>query len=101
MIFPESDLFGWVTYLVMFTLVISLIFAAIRLLKGPTLPDRVIALDLIAYLTIGFVGTYAIAFDKLVLLDAATVLALIAFLGTLAFARYVQNASKKTEGESK
>lgn len=98
MILPETDLFSWVTYLVMFTLAISLIFATIRLLKGPTLPDRVIALDLIAYLTIGFVGTYAISFDKLVLLDAATVLALIAFLGTIAFARYVQNASRKTEG---
>ncbi len=101
MILPESDIFSWITYLVLILLGISLIFATIRLLKGPTLSDRVIALDLIAYLSIGIIATYAIYSDKPSLLDAGTVLALVAFLGTLAFARYVQNATRKTEEEAK
>jgi multicomponent Na+:H+ antiporter subunit F len=101
MIFPESDLFSWVTYIVLITLGVSLAIASIRIFRGPSLPDRVIALDLVAYITIGFIATYAIHTDKPALLDAATVLALIAFLATAAFARYVQNTSSKPEGDNK
>jgi multicomponent Na+:H+ antiporter subunit F len=71
-------------------LCLSLLLAFIRLLKGPSLPDRVVALDLIAYIVICFIATYTIATGKEAFLDAAIVLALIAFLGTTAFARYVQ-----------
>ena len=70
-------------------LCISIVLAFYRVIKGPSLPDRVVALDLIAYLVIGFIATYCIASDQPVYLDAAIVLALIAFLGTIAFARYV------------
>lgn len=97
MILPELEILEWVTYSVLVVLGISLAIASIRLLKGPSLPDRVIALDLIAYITIGFIATYAISTSRPALLDAATVLALIAFLATAAFARYVQNSTSKSE----
>lgn len=65
----------------------------VRLIRGPSLPDRVVALDTMAYLAIGFIAVYTLVTRQSVLLDAATTLALIAFLGTVAFARYVQQAS--------
>lgn len=74
---------------------ISLLLSLIRVIMGPSLPDRVVALDLIAFLVIGFIATYSIAVDQPVFLDAAIVLALIAFLGTLAFARYVRSTNAK------
>jgi multicomponent Na+:H+ antiporter subunit F len=78
-------------------LCLSLLLAFIRLLKGPTLPDRVVALDLIAYIVICFIATYTIATGKEAFLDAAIVLALIAFLGTTAFARYVQQVAQTSK----
>lgn len=67
----------------------------VRLIRGPSLPDRVVALDTMAYLAIGFIAVYTLVTRQSVLLDAATTLALIAFLGTVAFARYVQQASHR------
>lgn len=94
-----NDLFGLITTVVLVVLSISLIIATIRLIKGPSLSDRVIALDLIAFITIGFIATYAISSSKPALMDAATVLALVAFLGTTAFARYIQNAKNEASEE--
>jgi len=68
----------------------AIILAFIRLLRGPSLPDRVVALDLITTLGIGVIGVYAIATDQAVLLDVAMVLALTAFLGAVAFAYYME-----------
>lgn len=75
---------------------ISLLLALFRIVMGPSLPDRVVALDLVAFLVIGFIATYSIAVDQPVFLDAAIVLALIAFLGTIAFARYIRYTNTQT-----
>jgi multicomponent Na+:H+ antiporter subunit F len=69
---------------------LALFLAFIRLVRGPTLPDRVVALDLMAVLTVGMIAAYAVATDHPILLDPATVLALVGFLGTVAFARYLE-----------
>lgn len=71
-------------------LVLALALAFTRLVKGPTLPDRVVALDLIATVVVGFTCTYAIGTNQQVFLDVAIVLALIAFLSTVAFAQYLE-----------
>lgn len=63
--------------------------AAVRLFRGPDLPDRAVALDLIATIVIGFIAVYAIAADRAVLLGPALALSLLAFLGTVAFSRYI------------
>ena len=70
----------------------AIILAFVRLVRGPSVPDRVVALDLIAVLVVAVVATYNIATDQPVLFDAAIVLALVAFLGTVAFARYVERS---------
>jgi multicomponent Na+:H+ antiporter subunit F len=76
----------------MLTIAMALAFA--RLVRGPTLPDRVIALDLFAILSTGFLTIYAIDSEQRVFLDVAIVLALIAFLGTVAFALYMERRSR-------
>lgn len=73
-------------------LTIAVLLAFARLLRGPSLPDRVVALDLITTLMIGIIAVYAIGTDEPVLLDLAVVLALISFLGTVAFAHYVERS---------
>jgi multicomponent Na+:H+ antiporter subunit F len=69
---------------------VAILLAAVRLIRGPSLPDRVVALDLISILVAGTTAIYAIASGQAVLLDVATILALISFLGTVAFARYIE-----------
>jgi Multisubunit Na+/H+ antiporter, MnhF subunit len=69
---------------------VAIMLAAFRLIRGPSLPDRVVALDLISILAAGITAIYAIASGQAVFLDVATILALVSFLGTVAFARYVE-----------
>jgi multicomponent Na+:H+ antiporter subunit F len=71
----------------------------LRLILGPRLPDRVVALDLIAYLAIGFIGLYTIWSDEAAFLDVAIALALVVFLATVAFARFAEQQHRSRQGE--
>ncbi|MAS37275.1 MAG: cation:proton antiporter [Anaerolineaceae bacterium] len=77
-------------HIVLPVLSVAIVLAVIRLVRGPKMPDRVVALDLMVTLGIGVIAVYAIATQQAVFLDVATVLALISFLGTTAFAAYLQ-----------
>ncbi|KYG05455.1 cation:proton antiporter [Sorangium cellulosum] len=69
---------------------VAFVVAFIRLLHGPSLPDRVVAMDLMATVGSGGIALYAMVTDQGILLDAVMVLSLIFFLGTIAFAYYLQ-----------
>lgn len=69
---------------------IAMLFAMVRLLMGPSLADRVVALDLIAALAVGVIVVYSIYTREPMLLRAAIVVALIVFVGTVAFAMYLE-----------
>lgn len=71
-------------------LIIAVVLSFIRLVRGPSLPDRVVALDLMSTLGIGVIAAYAIASEQAIYLDVASILALISFLGTIAFAYYIE-----------
>lgn len=73
---------------------VALVLAFIRLVRGPTLPDRVVALDLIMIQAVAIIALYDIATNEHIFLDVAIVLALIAFLGTVAFARYIERRAQ-------
>jgi multicomponent Na+:H+ antiporter subunit F len=80
--------------LVLFGLLIaSMALALVRLVRGPSLPDRVVALDLIAITAVGMIGVYTVSTEQPIYIDEAMVLALIAFLGTTAFAHSIEKGS--------
>jgi len=68
---------------------VGLVLTFYRIVRGPSLPDRVVALDLMATFIIAISAVYSIASGQPSYLDAALVLALITFLGTVAFAYYL------------
>lgn len=72
----------------------AILFTLIRLVCGPSAPDRVIALDLLATFGIGVVTIEALAFNDPIYIDVALILALVAFLGTIAFAYYLEKGVK-------
>ncbi len=69
---------------------LAVLLSLVRLIRGPSLPDRVVALDLIGTITVGIIGTYCVMSNQRVFLIVAVVLALITFLGTVALAYYVE-----------
>ncbi|AQQ66605.1 multiple resistance and pH regulation protein F [Microbulbifer agarilyticus] len=75
-----------------------------RIARGPTLADRVVALDVLNILAVAYCALLAISSGRDVYLDAAIALALVAFLVTVAFGRFVERLAEeevlaKTEGE--
>lgn len=72
----------------------SLFLALIRLVRGPTLPDRVVALDLMGVMTVGMIAAYAVTANQPLLLDPAAVLALVGFLSTAAFSRFLERRAR-------
>ena len=79
-----------VTQFALMTLGVALLLAVVRLLRGPTLPDRIVAMDLVGVLVIGLIVVLSASTDVRATLDAAIVIALIGFVGTVAYATYVQ-----------
>ena len=79
-----------VTGLVMFILALAAAIAFVRLLKGPSLPDRVVATDLLGTLSVGLLVVGAAASGQRAFLDAAIIIALIAFVSNVAYARFIE-----------
>ena len=71
----------------------AMVIAFARLVRGPSLPDRVVALDLISVIVMAFICVYAVRFNQPTFLDVAIILALLTFLGTVAFAYYLERRS--------
>ena len=80
--------------IVLGVLALAAVLGFVRLLRGPSLPDRVVAFDLLATVGVGISAVYSIAHNQPVFLDVAVVLALISFVGTVAFARYIEKRLK-------
>ena len=75
---------------------------AFRVIRGPTLPDRVVALDMLVSIAIGFIAVLAIRTGFSLYIDIAIALGLVGFLATVAFARFVlsQGMQPGEEGEA-
>ena len=78
-----------------FMLSLALLLAFVRLAMGPSVADRVVALDLIGVLSVGIIILYSVATALPVFLDAAIALALVSFAGTIAFARYIERSARR------
>jgi multicomponent Na+:H+ antiporter subunit F len=68
----------------------ALLLALYRLAKGPTLPDRIVSLELTSMLSVGIILVVIVEGGVTVLLDVAIVLSLVAFLGTIVFASFLE-----------
>ena len=81
--------FGVVVWVVIAVLLVSVLLAVVRVLHGPTLPDRVTALELVNALAVAFIAVHTLWSGQVAFIDASVALALIAFVSTIAFARFV------------
>jgi len=94
-IFASTKMVALTTQIVLAVLVFSLALAFLRLVIGPSLPDRVVALDLIATLLVGLIAVSAIETGDVIFLRVAMVVALFNFIGTIGFSWYLQQERQK------
>lgn len=68
---------------------VAFLLTVYRVVKGPTLPDRVLALDMLVGIVLGFIAVIAIRTGHTLYIDIAISLGLVGFLATIAFARFI------------
>ena len=71
-------------------LVILMIICLVRLILGPTVPDRVVSLDTINTLAIAEMVILGVALEEIVFIDIAIVYTMLAFVSTLYIANYLE-----------
>lgn len=69
---------------------LAIALTLVRLVRGPHFADRVVAVDLLATLAVAFLGVFAVGVDQPVLIDVGLALALVSFVATVAFARFIE-----------
>jgi multicomponent Na+:H+ antiporter subunit F len=72
-------------------LLAALVLAFIRLLKGPSINDRVAAMDVIAVVVMAFIVVYSVLIDNDIYLDLPVIISLISFIGTVAVSTYLKH----------
>ena len=83
-------------------LTISFLLVVVRVVKGPSLPDRILALDMLVAVAIGFIAVLGVRSGFTLYVDIAIALGLVGFLATVAFARFVMSGgidAKEQEAE--
>ena len=76
--------------IVLAALFISIAMALIRVIKGPTAPDRIVGLDTINTIVIVSMVIFGLATSSVIYIDVAIVYALLSFISTLFIAKYLE-----------
>ena len=83
--------------LAMIMVVLAMLIGLIRLARGPSLADRVVALDMMTAAVIVVCGLYAVRSEAEAFLDIAVALALVSFLSVVALARYAERLDRRSD----
>jgi multicomponent Na+:H+ antiporter subunit F len=85
--------FTLAAYIAICIIGVSTALTLVRFIKGPSLPDRIISLDVFSANLLVILAIYSILSDEKAYLDIALILALVAFIGTMSFAYYLVQKS--------
>ncbi len=77
---------------------LAFLLTIVRIIRGPSLPDRILGLDMLVSIGIGYIAVVAVKTSFFLYLDVAIALGLVGFLATVAFARYVLHMGERAEG---
>ena len=78
-------------------LALALVLTAVRIIRGPTLPDRVLGLDLLTSIATGVIAVIGIDTGFTLYVDIAIALGLVGFLATVALARFIKAQARAPE----
>ncbi|MBO6893628.1 MAG: cation:proton antiporter [Roseibium sp.] len=86
-----SNFLSWSVNVSLGILTVAFFLIVYRTVKGPSLPDRVVALDMLVAVGIGFIAAIGVKTGYYLYIDIAITLGLVGFLATVAFARFILN----------
>lgn len=89
-----ASIFDHAVMLALGILSVSFLVTIYRIVRGPTLPDRILGLDMLVAIAIGFIAVIGIKTGYTLYVDVAIALGLVGFLATVAFARFVLSRGK-------
>ncbi len=69
---------------------IAIVLASIRLIIGPSIADRIVALDSLTIISISLIVFIALFSGRVIFLDVAMIYAILSFTGVIAVARYIE-----------
>lgn len=90
--------FLWVAIVIVVLSIVALLY---RLVKGPNPSDRVIALDTIGVALICLVGLFSMLVDTSYFLEIILLLAILSFIGTIAFSKFIEKGDIITRDNSR
>jgi multicomponent Na+:H+ antiporter subunit F len=73
-------------------LLLSMAMVTFRLVRGPSLPDRAVASDLLSIHIVALIGVYSLASDQVILIDLFIVIAIVGFMGTAVVGVFIERA---------
>ena len=76
---------------------LAVLLGFVRLWRGPSLADRVVALDMVTSAVIGFSALYVVKTGVEAYLDIAVALALVSFVSVVALARYALRLARRSD----
>jgi multicomponent Na+:H+ antiporter subunit F len=83
-------MFDTILILSLIILSVSIVASLYRVIIGPSMPDRVIALDTIGINIIGIVGVLSIMLEVQAFLEIILLIGILAFIGTIAFSKFIE-----------
>ncbi len=91
------SLFTTAAYIAIAIISISTILTLVRFFKGPSLPDRIISLDVFSANLLAVLAIYSVLSEEKAYLNVALIMSLIAFVGTMTFAYYLVQKREKSK----
>lgn len=80
----------WILKASLLLFMVAIALSLVRVIKGPSLPDRAIALDTIGVNLISAIAIISIVLKTKAFLEAILILGILAFIGTIAFSKYIE-----------
>ncbi len=80
-------------------LALAILGCTYRLIKGPSMPDRIAALDAIGINLLAIIAIVSLLLDTQVFIDIILVIGILTFIGTTAFARYIERGMVMEHGD--
>lgn len=82
-------------YTALIFLLIALLLSFVRLARGPSINDRIAAMDLISSIVIGFIIIYSVLLKSKFYIDVVIIISLVAFIGTVAISTYLKQKNDR------
>jgi multicomponent Na+:H+ antiporter subunit F len=85
----KTKLMNQFLHIVLYIQIALCFFCLYRIIKGPTIPDRMVGIDIFGILVVGICAIIAVITDRMFIIDIGIAWIILSFIGTLTLAKYL------------